>query len=118
VINSRLSPRTRAWIDIVGGLLFLLPTSIIIAWYAWPTLVQSYEISEYSSDPGGLIRWPVRLLIPIAFALLALQGFSEVVKRVAFLRGALPWSALDTKAAHGAVPGEGEKAGEIEAGAR
>jgi TRAP-type mannitol/chloroaromatic compound transport system permease small subunit len=118
VINSRLSPRTRAWIDIVGGLFFLLPTAIIIAWYSWPTLMTSWDIQEYSSDPGGLIRWPVRLLIPVSFVLLALQGFSEIVKRVAFLKGLLPWSALDTKAAHGAVPGEGEKLGELEAGVR
>jgi TRAP-type mannitol/chloroaromatic compound transport system permease small subunit len=118
VLNSKLSPRTRAWIDIVGGVFFLLPTAIIIAWYAWPTLLASWQIQEYSSDPGGLIRWPVRLLIPVSFALLALQGFSEIVKRVAFLRGLLPWSALDPKGAHGAVPGEGEKLGEIEAGAR
>jgi TRAP-type mannitol/chloroaromatic compound transport system permease small subunit len=118
VLNSRMSHRTRAWIDIVGGALFLLPTSIIIAWYSWPSLMNSWEIQEYSSDPGGLIRWPVRLLIPVSFALLAMQGFSEIVKRVAFLRGLLPWSAIDTKAAHGEVPGEGDKAVEIEAGAR
>jgi TRAP-type mannitol/chloroaromatic compound transport system permease small subunit len=118
VLNSRMSERMRAWIDIIGGVFFLLPTTIIIAVYAWPTLVNSWQIQEYSSDPGGLIRWPVRLLIPVSFVLLAMQGFSEIVKRVAFLRGLLPWSALDTKAAHGAVPGEGEKLGEIEAGAR
>jgi TRAP-type mannitol/chloroaromatic compound transport system permease small subunit len=75
-------------------LLFLLPTAIIIAWYSWPSLVNSFAIQEYSSDPGGLIRWPVRLLIPVAFSLLALQGLSEVIKRVGFLKGMLPASAL------------------------
>ena len=67
--------------------------SVIIGWYSWPSLVSSYEISEYSSDPGGLIRWPIRLLIPIAFALLALQGVSEVIKRIAFLKGLIPYPA-------------------------
>jgi TRAP-type mannitol/chloroaromatic compound transport system permease small subunit len=98
VIASRLSARAQAWIDIIGGLFFLLPASIIIGWYSWPSLVSSWEINEYSSDPGGLIRWPVRLLIPVAFALLALQGVSEVVKRVAFLRGLLPASTFEKKA--------------------
>src|SRR5678816_849043 len=95
VINGRLSPRTQAWIDILGSLFMLLPTVIIIGWYSWPSLVNSFEIQEYSSDPGGLIRWPVRLLIPVAFALLGLQGVSELIKRVAFLKGLLPASAFE-----------------------
>lgn len=97
VIAGRLSPRAQAWIDIVGGLFFLLPTVIIIAWYSWPTLVNSYEIREYSSDPGGLIRWPVRLLIPVSFTLLGLQGVSEIIKRVGFLRGLVDASAFEKK---------------------
>ncbi len=87
VIAGKLSPGAQAWIDIFGALFMLMPTVLIIAWYSWPTLVNSYEISEYSSDPGGLIRWPVRLLIPICFGMLALQGISEVIKRFAFLMG-------------------------------
>ena len=90
VIISKLSPRTQAWIDIVGALLFLIPVSLIIAWYSWPALVNSYDIGEMSSDPGGLIRWPMRLVIPVAFVLLILQGVSEIIKRVAFLRGLIP----------------------------
>jgi TRAP-type mannitol/chloroaromatic compound transport system permease small subunit len=97
VIAGKLSQRARAWIDIVGGLCFLLPTVTIIAWYSWPTLVNSWEIQEYSSDAGGLIRWPVRLLIPISFTLLGLQGLSEVIKRVAFLRGLIPASVFEKK---------------------
>ena len=97
VLNGRLSPRAQAWIDIVGSVLFLLPTVIIIAWYSWPSLVNSFEINEYSSDPGGLIRWPVRLLIPVAFGLLGLQGISEIIKRVAFLRGMIPASTFEKK---------------------
>ena len=94
VISGKLSPRAQAWIDIVGSLLMLLPAALIIGWYSWPSLVNSYEIGEYSSDPGGLIRWPVRLLIPVGFTMLALQGVSEVIKRVAFLRGLAPDPAV------------------------
>ena len=101
VIAGRLSPRMQAWIDIIGGLLFLLPVSLIIAWYSWPTLLTSWQVKEYSSDPGGLIRWPVRLIIPVAFTMLALQGVSEIIKRVAFLKGLLPASTFDKKG-HGA----------------
>ena len=90
VINSRLSQRAQAWIDILGGLFMLLPAAIIIAWYSWPSLASSWAIGEHSSDPGGLIRWPVRALIPVAFTLLALQGVSEIVKRAAALTGAAP----------------------------
>jgi TRAP-type mannitol/chloroaromatic compound transport system permease small subunit len=97
VIAGKLSPRAQAWIDIVGGAFFLLPTVIIIAWYSWPSLVSSWRINEYSSDPGGLIRWPVRLLIPVAFTLLGLQGISEIIKRVAFLRGLIPASTFERK---------------------
>jgi TRAP-type mannitol/chloroaromatic compound transport system permease small subunit len=97
VIAGRLSPRAQAWIDIVGSLFMLLPAVTIIAWYSWPSLVNSWEIQEYSSDPGGLIRWPVRLLIPVAFTLLGLQGISELIKRVAFLKGLIPASAFEKK---------------------
>jgi len=99
VIQGKLSPRVQAWIDILGGLFGLLPACLIIAWYSWPSLVNSYNIGEYSSDPGGLIRWPVRLLIPVAFVLLALQGLSEIVKRVAFLQGRIPDPAHGREAA-------------------
>jgi TRAP-type mannitol/chloroaromatic compound transport system permease small subunit len=97
VISGRLSARVQAWIEILGSVLFLLPTVAIIAWYSWPSLVSSWEINEYSSDPGGLIRWPVRLLIPVAFTLLGLQGISEIIKRVAFLKGLLPASTFVKK---------------------
>jgi TRAP-type mannitol/chloroaromatic compound transport system permease small subunit len=99
VLNGKLSHRAQAWIDIVGGVFMLLPTVVIIGWYSWPSLVNSFEISEYSSDPGGLIRWPVRLLIPVAFGLLGLQGVSEIIKRFAFLRGLVPASEFE-KPAH------------------
>ena len=98
VIAGRLSERAQAWIDLLGGLFMLLPAMTIIAWYSWPSLVNSWLISEHSSDPGGLIRWPVRVLIPVAFTLLALQGVSEVIKRAAFLKGLIPFSTFEKKA--------------------
>jgi TRAP-type mannitol/chloroaromatic compound transport system permease small subunit len=98
VINGRLSPRVQAWIDILGTIFALLPTVVIIGWYSWPSLANAWELGEHSSDPGGLIRWPARLLIPIAFAMLGLQGISEVIKRVAFLRGLVPASLYEKKA--------------------
>jgi TRAP-type mannitol/chloroaromatic compound transport system permease small subunit len=98
VINNKLPARVQAWIDICGGLFFLLPTVVIIGWYSWPSLVNSYEIQEYSSDPGGLIRWPVRILIPVSFGLLGLQAISEVIKRFAFLKGLIPASEFEKKA--------------------
>ena len=97
VVIGKLSPKAQAWIDIIGGLFFLLPAVAIIGWYSWPSLVNSWDIQEYSSDAGGLIRWPVRLLIPVSFALLALQGISEVIKRIAFLRGLIPASEFEKK---------------------
>ena len=97
VIAGKLSPRAQAWIDILGGIFMLLPAAIVIGWYSWPSLFNSYDIQEYSSDPGGLIRWPVRLVIPVAFALLALQGVSEIIKRVGFLKGLVPASEFEKK---------------------
>ncbi|MGE5537838.1 MAG: TRAP transporter small permease subunit [Gemmatimonas sp.] len=90
IFFARLPPRARAWIDVVGIVLFLMPMAVIIAWFAWPMFVESYVRGEYSSDAGGLIRWPAKVLIPTAFALLALQGVSELIKRLAFLAGAIP----------------------------
>ncbi|HYH41070.1 MAG TPA: TRAP transporter small permease subunit [Burkholderiales bacterium] len=87
VITSRLSQRSQAWIDVLGALFFLMPMAILIAYLSLPMFVQSWTGHEMSSDAGGLVRWPVKLLIPLGFALLALQGVSEIIKRVAFLRG-------------------------------
>jgi TRAP-type mannitol/chloroaromatic compound transport system permease small subunit len=97
VLAGKFSPRVQAWIHILGGMFMLLPATIIIAWYGWPSLINSYEIQEYSSDPGGLIRWPVRALIPLAFNLLALQGVSEIIKRIAFLKGLVPAEEFEKK---------------------
>jgi TRAP-type mannitol/chloroaromatic compound transport system permease small subunit len=90
VIYSHLPPRVRAWIDLLGSLFFLLPMALIILALSWPMVVESIERNEYSSDAGGLLRWPVKLLIPVGFLLLTLQGFSEIIKRIGFLLGHIP----------------------------
>jgi TRAP-type mannitol/chloroaromatic compound transport system permease small subunit len=79
------SERTRIWIDIVGGLLFLLPICVILTYFTWPWFVESWTINEASSNAGGLVRWPVKLLLPVGFFLMAMQGVSEIIKRVAAL---------------------------------
>jgi TRAP-type mannitol/chloroaromatic compound transport system permease small subunit len=80
-----VSERTRIWIDIVGGLLFLLPICVILIYFTWPWFVESWRLGEGSSNAGGLIRWPVKLMLPVGFALMALQGISELIKRIAAL---------------------------------
>jgi TRAP-type mannitol/chloroaromatic compound transport system permease small subunit len=90
IIAGRMSRRTQAWIDLLGGLVFLLPMSLIITYLSWPVFIESYARHEMSSDAGGLLRWPARLLVPVGFLLLSLQGISEVIKRIAFLRGLIP----------------------------
>ena len=90
VISSRLSRRTQVWIDIFGTLFFLLPVSLFIMWLSWPVFMNAWTSQEISSNAGGLIRWPARLLVPLGFCLLSLQGISELIKRVAFLRGLIP----------------------------
>jgi len=90
IIAGRLSRRTQSWIDLLGGLFFLLPMSLIIMWLSWPLFIESYTRHEISGDAGGLLRWPARLLVPVGFFLLSLQGISEVIKRIAFLRGLIP----------------------------
>lgn len=89
VLYGRCSPRLQAWIDLLGGVLFLLPFCSLMAWLSWAGFTESFVRAELSADAGGLLRWPVRLVIPLGFALLAAQGVSEIIKRIAFLRGAL-----------------------------
>src|SRR5262249_13107306 len=90
ILAGRLSRRTQTWIDIFGDVLFLLPMALIIMWLSFPMVIDSYQRHELSSDAGGLLRWPVKVLIPIGFFLLALQGFSQLIKRIAFLMGLIP----------------------------
>jgi TRAP-type mannitol/chloroaromatic compound transport system permease small subunit len=90
VVSSRLSRRSQLWIDIFGTLLFLLPVSIFIMVLSWPVFTNAWVSSEMSGNAGGLIRWPARLLVPAGFLLLSLQGVSELIKRVAILKGIIP----------------------------
>ena len=90
VIAGRLSKRAQAWIDIIGGVFFLLPMAVLIGWLSWPIFVDTYVRHEMSGNAGGLTIWPARLLMPVGFALLAIQGVSEIIKRVAFLMGLIP----------------------------
>lgn len=90
VLSSRFSRRTQIWIEILGVLLFLLPACIVIMWLSWPVFMDAYVNNEQSSNAGGLIRWPAKLLIPIGFALLVAAGVSHLIKCVGFLRGQCP----------------------------
>lgn len=90
VVTGRFSRRTQAWIDVFGTLFFLLPMAAIIMWLSWPMFLDSYVRGEISADAGGLIRWPVKILVPAGFALLTLQGLSELIKKLAFLAGLIP----------------------------
>ena len=90
VLNSRLSKRTQMWIDILGFAAFLTPLCLVVLYYTVPMTIERYTTGEMSGNPGGLIRWPVWLALPVGFTLLMLQGWSELIKRVAFLRGAGP----------------------------
>lgn len=87
VVNSRLSKKAQVWIDIVGFAFFLTPLCIVILWLSMPEVIQKYTSGEMSGNPGGLIRWPVWVAIPVGVTLLMLQGWSELIKRIAFLTG-------------------------------
>ncbi len=78
IIISRFPPRTRAWIDLLGGIFFLLPMALIIMVLAWPVFTASFALHETSPNANGLLRWPVKLMIPVGFFLLAIQGVSEI----------------------------------------
>ena len=86
-ISSRLSARTRNWIDVVGIVVALSPFCMLSIYLSWPLFVQAYQSGEMSQNAGGLIRWPAYALIPAGFFLLMLQGISEMIKRLAFLMG-------------------------------
>ena len=87
VLYSRLGVRVRAWIDLLGTVLFLLPFSVSLIWLSWPSVRNSWAVLEVSPDPGGLPRYPLKAVLLVAFALLALQGISVLIRRIAFLRG-------------------------------
>ncbi len=90
VLNSHLPKKVQIWIEIGGVLLFLTPVCLLVIWLCAPIVVERYTSGEMSPNPGGLIRWPVWVALPAGFALLLLQGWSELIKCVAFLKGLGP----------------------------
>jgi TRAP-type mannitol/chloroaromatic compound transport system permease small subunit len=93
VMYERMSPKVQAWIDLCGTVLFLLPFSVLMLYVSYPAVSSSWSIRETSPDPGGLPRWPIKMLILVSFGLLVLQGLSQLVKQIDVIRGTVP--ALD-----------------------
>jgi TRAP-type mannitol/chloroaromatic compound transport system permease small subunit len=87
IVYSNLSTRGQIWVDIVGTILFLLPATIILCYLSWPIFHNSWVENEVSMNAGGLVRWPIKIFLPLGFALLSLQGISELIKRIAILTG-------------------------------
>ena len=88
ILYTHLSERGKEWLDLIGTAVFLVPSMLVIAYYSWPFFMQSWNVQEISGNAGGLIRWPVKILVPVGFTLVALQGISEIIKRAAALKGA------------------------------
>ena len=82
-----LSERGQLWLDLIGTLFFLIPSCLLLAYLSWPFFMQAYDVGEISSNAGGLVRWPIKIVVPVGFVFLALQGVSEVIKRIAALNG-------------------------------
>jgi TRAP-type mannitol/chloroaromatic compound transport system permease small subunit len=101
VVTGRFSPRVHAWIDIFGSLFFLLPLTVVVLYTGIPFALEAINDGEMSSNAGGLIVWPAKLLIPLGFGLLALQGLSEIVKRIAFLTGIIDGREFEKAGHHG-----------------
>ncbi|MCE2680185.1 MAG: TRAP transporter small permease subunit [Burkholderiales bacterium] len=87
VVSGRFGPRGQAWIDVFGLIFFLAPVCVLVLITSWPVFVTSWESGEVSNNAGGLLLWPARLLVPVGFGLLLLQGASELIKRIAVLKG-------------------------------
>lgn len=104
VVTGRFSPRVHAWIDIVGGVFFMLPMCVVILWAGIPFAIESISSGEMSTNAGGLIVWPAKILIPTAFILLMAQGLSELIKRIAFLQGLIDASEFEKAGHHGPAP--------------
>jgi TRAP-type mannitol/chloroaromatic compound transport system permease small subunit len=87
ILYLLLSERAQLWLDLIGTLLFLIPICLLLAVLSWPFFIEAYRVNEWSQNAGGLIRWPIKFVLPGGFVLLALQGVSEVIKRAAALTG-------------------------------
>lgn len=109
IVNSRFSKRARDGIDIFGHLFFLLPFSILLLWTSWPFFLSSFEINEQSLNAGGLPQWPAKFLVPLGFFFLTLQGFSELIKRIAIFTGRMEDPNEGTGGSHAALAAEAER---------
>ena len=87
IVYTNVSTRKQIGIDIFGTILFLLPATLILCYLSWPVFYNSWALGEVSTNAGGLLRWPIKIFLPIGFALLSLQGISELIKRIAMLTG-------------------------------
>ena len=87
IMYLMLSERGQLWLDMIGTLFFLIPACLLLAYLSWPFFHQAYAVGEMSGNAGGLLRWPIKFVIPSGFVMLALQGVSEVIKRIAALQG-------------------------------
>ena len=87
IVYANVSTRKQIGIDIFGFILFMLPATLIMTYLSWPIFYNAWHMGEMSSNAGGLIRWPVKILLPIGFFLLSLQGISELIKRIAMITG-------------------------------
>jgi TRAP-type mannitol/chloroaromatic compound transport system permease small subunit len=108
VLYGRLSPRARAWIDLIGTFVLLLPFALIGLIVTWPSVHASWAILEGSPDPGGLPRFPIKTVSLVAFALVALQGVAEAIRHIAFLRGRLPEPGAAANTTGEAPPGDAQ----------
>ena len=106
LISTKLSPRQRNWVDLFGMLVFIVPVCSYISVMAVPALIEAIETGEYSQNAGGLVRWPMRALIPLGFGLIVLQALSEAIKRAAFLKGLIDDPIPSNT--HGMIPSEEE----------
>ena len=87
IFYMQLSERGQLWVDLIGAVLFLMPACILLGLLSIPFFMQSYSIGEMSGNAGGLVRWPIKAVLPLGFLLLGLQGISEIIKRIAALTG-------------------------------
>ena len=87
IMYLMLSERGQLWLDMIGTLFFLIPSCLLLSYLSWPFFMQAYNVGELSSNAGGLVRWPIKIVVPVGFVFLALQGVSEVIKRIAALKG-------------------------------
>jgi TRAP-type mannitol/chloroaromatic compound transport system permease small subunit len=90
LVYGSLGTRGKLWVDVFGIICFLLPAMILLTWMTWPFFLDAFLRNEQSSNAGGLLRWPIKLLLPVGFLLLTLQGLAELIKRIALLRGIQP----------------------------